>query len=193
MADNTLYHKAKDELLTTGRDVMRRSTNKMPRGMVFFFSRIFPLIFIIVGGFTGFVGVRSLLRAKASSSWPTAQGVIVSSSVERHHSRDSDGHDRTTYHAEVFYEFTVDGTVYNGNKVAYGDYGSGNPSHARKIVNKYPKDKSVEVHYMPEDPGESILEPGVKAQAWFIPLFGLVFFSAGCVMALFLPRVMRKQ
>jgi hypothetical protein len=83
------------------------------------------------------------------------------------------------------YEFSVEGITFNGNRVAYGDYGSNSPSHARRIANRYPKGKSVTVYYMPENPEECLLEPGLKAQVWILPGVGLIFFAAGCLWAYF--------
>jgi hypothetical protein len=157
--------------------------------MRFFFSRIFPLPFILAGALTLYFGCRSLQRAKASIAWPTAEGVVKQSSVEYHSSDKGGG----TYHAEVMYDFVVKGTTFSGNRVAFGDYGSSNPSHARGIVNRYPQGKAVTVHHMPGNPEDSVLEPGVQAQAWFLPVFGLIFFVVGCLMAVFLPKAMKKQ
>ncbi len=168
------------------------ASKPMSPGMKFFFSRIFPLIFIVVGGSVLFVGLRGLVRAKASVDWPNTQGEIVESSVDRRRSSGSNG-SSTTYHAEILYEFSVDGTTFNGSRVAYGDYGSSNPSHARRIVNNYPEGKRVTVYYMPGNPEESLLEPGVQAKTWFVPGFGLIFFTAGSLMAAFLPKAIRKQ
>jgi len=158
----------------------------------FFFSRIFPLIFITVGAGAAFFGGRELARARASADWPFIRGEVVGSSVERHHGSESKG-GGTTYHAEILYEFAVGGAVFNGNRVAYGDYGSSNPAHARRLVNRYPEGRSVVVHYMPGNPEECLLEPGLKGQAWLLPGLGLVFFAAGSLMAVFLPKAMRTQ
>ena len=165
----------------------------MSPGMKFFFSRIFPLIFVVVGASVAFFGIRGLVRAKASVDWPSTQGKIVESSVERHRSSGSKGRSSTTYHAEILYEFTIDGTTYNGDRVAYGDYGSSNPSHARRVVNNYSQGKNVTVHYLPDNPEECLLEPGVKGQAFFLPGFGLIFFMVGSLMAVFLPKAIEKQ
>lgn len=172
--------------------IVSSSSKQMTPGMKIFFSRIFPLIFVVVGASVAFFGIRGLVRAKTSLNWPSTQGKVVESSVERQRSSGSNG-SSTTYHAEILYEFTVDGTTFNGDRVAYGDYGSSSPSHARRIVNHYPKGKSVTVHYMPSNPEECLLEPGIKGQSFFLPGFGLIFFTVGSLMAIFLPRVMRKQ
>jgi hypothetical protein len=171
---------------------VKLSSKQMPQWMKFFMLRIFPLIFVVVGAVIAFLGIRGLVRAKASLQWPSIQGQILESSVERHHSSGSNG-SSTTYHAEILYKFILNDTTFNGNRVAYGDYGSSNPSHARQIVNKYPKNKIITVYYMPDNPEECLLEPGVKMQSWFLPAFGIIFFTVGCLMAIFIPRAIRKQ
>ena len=165
------------------------SVTQMSPGMSFFFARIFPLPFILVGAATLFFGGRSLHRAKESVAWPEANGQIMSSGVEYRRGDKGGG----TYHAEIRYTFTVNGQTHSGNKIAFGDYGSSNPSHARGVVNRYPKDKSVSVRYMPTDPDVCILEPGIQGQAWALPGFGLLSLAVGTLMALFLPKAMKKQ
>lgn len=96
--------------------------------------RLFSSVFILVGGVIFYFGVKSLFSAKASRSWPTVQGKIISSSMDSKRS-DKGG---TTYHAEVLYEYNVSGQTQSSNDIAFGDYGSSDPSHARSIVNKYP-------------------------------------------------------
>ncbi len=173
---------------------MRTSSRKqMPPRMKFFVSRIFPLIFVVVGGACAFFGLRGLVRAKASVDWPATEGTVAESSVERKRSTGSRRGSSTTYHARVRYKFSVDGTVYSGDRVAYGDYGSSNSSHANGVVKRYPEGKQVTVHYMPGNPEECLLETGAKAQAWFLPLFGLVFFTVGILMAVFIPKGLRQQ
>lgn len=157
--------------------------------MQFFFTRIFPLIFILTGVSVTYFGAVNYNRANASVEWPTASGLIVSSSVEYHRDDDSAG----TYHAEILYEFSVNDVLFNGNRVAYGDFGSSDASHARKIVNQYPKGKNVTVYYMQSDPHECLLEPGFKLQSLFMPLFGMIFLIAGLLMAIYLPRSIQRN
>lgn len=154
----------------------------------FFFGRIFPIPFLLVGVITLFIGLRGAWRAQASTDWPVAYGEVRSSKVDQH--SDSDG---TTYHAEVLYHFVVDGVEYLGNQVAFGDYGSSNPSHAQKIVNQYPAGETFAVSYHPDDPEVSVLDPGVKMQVWLLPGFGLIFFAIGSVVWVMVPRASRRR
>lgn len=173
--------------------IQSSSSKPLSPRMKFFFKRIFPLLFILTGVSITLFGVRGLLRAQASMDWPSTQGSIVESSVERERSSGTGNSGGISYHARIFYEYRVEGTTFNGDRVSYGDSGSSDPSPARRIVNRYPKGKDVTVYYMPEDPEVCVLEPGVKTQAYFVPGFGLIFLVAGILMAIYLPRSIRKQ
>ena len=124
-----------------------------------------------------YLGIRDLNQAKASVAWPTRPGKVLSSSVVQ--KRDSEGD--LTHHAEVVYVFNVNNTAYSGTRIAYGDYGSSNTSHAQEIVNRYPRDKNVTVHYMPNNPKECLLEVGVKGQASIFPAIGSIFVITGLI------------
>jgi hypothetical protein len=114
-------------------------------------------------------GIRDLIRAKASVDWPTSPGKVLSSSVFQ-----GRGDDGVTYQHVVLYEFNVNNTTYSGDRIAYGDGGTSDPSHAQEIVIRYPQDKNVTVYYMPNNPKECLLEVGVKGQAFIKPGIGLV-------------------
>ncbi|MBI5844200.1 MAG: DUF3592 domain-containing protein [Deltaproteobacteria bacterium] len=161
---------------------------KMSPGMRFFFGRLFPLPFFIAGAVILFFGLRDLNRAMESASWPTAKGVIERSSVEYH--SDSDG---STYSAEIVYDFIINRVTYSGDSVGFGDLSTSSVARAQNIVNRYPKEASVTVHYMPGRPEVCVLEPGVKGQTLFMPIFGLVFFVTGAAMLIYMPRLMKSQ
>jgi len=169
------------------------SSQPIPPRLKVLLSRIFPLIFVLAGAIIAFFGIRGLLLSKASVEWPTAQGIVLESSVERQFSRDNSRRGESTYYARLFYEFSVDGTTFTGDRAAYGDRGSRDPSHARGVVSRYPQGKTVTVYYMPGNPEECLLEPGLQGQAWFLPGLGLVFFVVGIWLAIILPKVIRKQ
>lgn len=167
-----------------------RTVSKAPAPVAkFFIGRIFPLPFILAGGAVLAFGLRNVNRANSSTHWPTAEAVIRESRVASH----SGNKGGTTYSAEVRYEFTVAGVVHSGDSVGFGDFGSSDSDKYRRIVNRYPVGSKTKVSYMPEDPSVVVLEPGVKGQTWFLPGAGAVFFLAGCAMAVFLPRTLRKQ
>ncbi len=98
------------------------SSRRMSPEMKVLVSRIVPLVFAVIGTLFLLSGVRGLIRSRASLRWPTVQGKVIASSVERTHDTGE------TYHAHVQYEFAVEGTTYNGDRVAYGDFHHGDPT-----------------------------------------------------------------
>ena len=161
----------------------------------FFMSYVFPHIFTLVGALCVIFGIRTLIRAKNSKTWPTVEGVIKESDVETRRSTGSGKNrtSKTTYHAVILYEFTVEGTVCNGTRVSYGDSGSSSPFAARNIVNRYPRDKKVPVYYMPGKTRECLLEPGMKFSTFVCPIVGIIFIVAGCLMAVHLPGAIKNS
>ncbi len=159
--------------------------NKLRRNLL-------PLIAIFVGVCIVFWGFLSLMKAKESLNWPTTAGIVVSSSVY-----DSTAHEvgvnKSVFHAEVIYEFNVNDTQYSSKRISFGDYGAGDPSHAGDIVSRYPKGMNVMVYYQPDKPIECLLEPGIKAQSFYMSGFGLVFFIVGILLIIFLPKPNEKQ
>jgi hypothetical protein len=167
--------------------MITRSSGPVSPMMKFFFMRIFPWPFMLVGTLVLFFGVRGVIRGNASVGWPTVPGIVQESSVE-YQSSSKGG----TYHARVRYTYDLEGATHSGSRVTYGDLGTSDPSHAQGIVNRHPAGKAVTLHYMPGDPDESVLEPGAGFSTWILPLFGFFFATAGILMFVFLPRVMAK-
>ncbi|MBN1911972.1 MAG: DUF3592 domain-containing protein [Pirellulales bacterium] len=162
--------------------------SQMSPRMRFFVTRIFPALFILVGAGALAFGVLNLIRAWQSTSWPTAEAVIQESQVTE--SRDNEGH--RTYHPKIVYRFTVDGQLFTGDTVAFGQAGTSDRSYATGIVKRYTQGKKVSVSYSPDEPELCVLEPGISAMTWLLPGFGLVFFLAGNIMAIGLPHMFAR-
>lgn len=160
------------------------STKQMLPVIQIIFGRVIPLLLMFIGAYILYFGCWELLRANQSRTWPTAQGLIQNSSMERG--------GKGEYWARVTYDFTVNATAFHGTRVAFGDYGSSVSSHAQDIVNRYPKGKTVTVYYNPRNPQMCLLEPGVKVQAWFVSGFGLVFLAVGGFAAFFIRKGLRN-
>ncbi len=140
---------------------------------------IMPL-FLIAGIFLARHGSKVLDNAKQSIAWPTTQGVIVNSEVVRERNRNSSSSGSSvTYTADVMFEFQLDGQTYSSNNVSFGQYSSSSASDARKIVRAYPANSRVTVYYNPDNPDESVLEPGVSAGSYMILGMGILFSAIG--------------
>lgn len=125
-------------------------------------------------------GFSTLESAKESLSWPTVEGKVLQSDIERVRKISSrrkkrKRKSRISYQANIFYEYSVKSNKYSSDKISFGDYSSSSQSHARSIVNRYPKGKTVKVYYNPETPELAVLEPGVS-WATYIPLGSGIFF-----------------
>jgi len=142
------------------------------------FEWMVPIIAVVAGAIALFIGSHNLYYAQISSNWPSVQGVIVESSLDTRHT--SSGTSRhTEYSPEILYKFVVGNMTFNGNNITYGGYDSSFANRARSVVNSYSKHKKVAVYYMPNNPEESVLEPGVSWHTLLMPAAGLIVFIIG--------------
>jgi len=128
--------------------------------------------------------ISSHFRADATWKWPTVKGkVTVSEMVTRQESREYQQCGRTrkyrklvtVYEAEVRYAYSVHGKEYEGDRITFFEGTTDHSDLAQEDLDRYPAGAEVTVHYKPDDPAESVLEPGA----------GPVLI-AGIVMALIL-------
>lgn len=130
----------------------------------------FGVVFLIVGIAISVWGIQAVRRSHASRNWPTTEGTVVSSAIER------SGRSVVQNHrAEIEYEYSVKGITHSSGAVSCGDYGSAFSSHAREIVERYPQGKKVPVYYDPQDPSVAVLEPGSSWGAYIPLLIGVLF------------------
>jgi len=120
-----------------------------------------------------FFGYRLVRKARASSKWPSTQGTIESSTVdvERERERDSDGdiHYETKFTPNIVYQYQVDGMDFAGDQISFGGTSSSSQSRAYRITNQYPEGAEVTVYFDPEDPQESVLQPGATLGTYVLP------------------------
>jgi hypothetical protein len=160
----------------------------------FFFARIFPWFIVFVGAIAIYLGFISVQKAIQSTDWPSVKGKVVESGIrtERSMGTSSGAASRVSYHANVVYEYDVIGKLYTGRKVSYGEYGRENEVHATRISDKYPKGETVDVYYDPDEPAESVLEPGSHGLPWLYIAIGFPFLLFGGALAYFLPKQAAK-
>lgn len=111
--------------------------------------------FLVFGGLGLFDVAVEARRGRASLAWPTAQGEIVRSDIVR---------GRRSGEAVIRYAYTVDGRAYEGWRKYFIRRGDGRTRS--DWVRQYPEGRTVPVHYDPDDPEISALEPG--ASLWGI-------------------------
>ena len=134
--------------------------------------------FLLMVPFGAWAAWYSIANAKASVGWPTAPGTITRSEVEPTV--------KNRVNPKVAYTYAVNGKTMTGSRVSYRSEGGSNQTDAQAVVDRFPMGKSVQVHYDPALPTNSVLEPGASASTYgylVIPLilggFGLFMFAYG--------------
>jgi hypothetical protein len=140
-------------------------------------------ILVLVGGIALALGVNDYRDGEATSSWPSTTARVLASEIheDTDRVRNSNGRSRTrtTYKPEVRYEYTVDGTIYHGNRIRIGDY-SGGEDRANETVNRYPAGSEVTVYHDLGDSGSAVLEQGAdRTGVYFFGGIGAGFSVIG--------------
>lgn len=134
--------------------------------------------------------IRGILDGEQSKQWPTVPGRITASEVERETSRERVRRSTGVNHyrrkiswiPRISYEYEVDGERFTGRNVYIFQMRYGNRRTAENVVRRYPENKEVAVHYNPEQPDRSVLQPGVPGKSkgvlfLFIVLLVAVLYS----------------
>lgn len=104
--------------------------------------------------------LRQPRKSKASGFWTSTTGKITGNKIRVDETQD-DGSVR--YLPEVYFEYEVDGARYEGKRVAFGSEPSF-PSRKKveAFLEAYPEEKSIDVFYNPEVPGEAVLSQTMR-------------------------------
>jgi hypothetical protein len=100
-------------------------------------------------------GLRSL-------AWPTVTGKVTHSLYEER----QDKNQRTTYIAEIRYEYRVNERDYSGDDLGYGR--SPSDEAVKALVLSHPTGSNISVSYDPESIGRSVVIPGVGWALWIL-------------------------
>jgi hypothetical protein len=143
-------------------------------------------ILIAVGGLVLLAcGATDLIQGRRSAHWPVAPGTVLHAGILRRTGR------RVTYQAQIVYQFEVDGRVYHGNRVSYGDHSASN-QHAHELTARYRQGTMVTVSYDPAHPDTAaVLEPGVAPLSWSYPGFCALLAAVGLTWGIFQARQQR--
>jgi hypothetical protein len=145
--------------------------------LLWVFIHLICAVFAAVGvGLLG-VGLRDAWRAARTRRWPTASGVIVSAEELQHRRElpaESGGGSRIHYEARIHYEYTV-GRIHIGSTVVrLGPTETSSEVGVQSTLARYLPGQKVQVAYNPEDPTESVLEPGLHPLDFTRALVGVI-------------------
>ena len=160
---------------------------------------LLPAAFILVGIGLVIYAFKLIAEAKAGLKWPAVEGTIIDSNIGSkveappRNTRAPGGSttinlaslalgaqpSNYTYRPEVVYEYTIDGVKHLGDRIAASNSYGGSRIAAVKTLARYPKDSKVTVHYDPEKPDHSLLEPGARSSVWGKLIIGALLLAAG--------------
>lgn len=143
-------------------------------------TALFGLIFTLVGcAFTG-IGLNSLYEGWQTESWPSTTGRITAHEIDR--STDSDGD--TDYTPILRYSYTVAGQRFTGTRIAVMSQTYGTEPAAQAKLDQYPIESQHSVYYNPDDPAQSVLEPGLTFGSYVFPGVGSLFVPFGVLTSI---------
>jgi hypothetical protein len=117
------------------------------------------LMVIGVGVFLWFQWSERRL-AEAARSWPMTSGEVVESRIVQGHT----GRGHVYYRPRVSYRYTVAGTVYTGRRIQFSEQVfPDDEDEAQRTADRFPLENEVQVSYRPDNPRDSVLEPGFRS------------------------------
>lgn len=66
----------------------------------------------------------------------------------------------------MYYEYVVDGQRYGGKRLRFAPWGILSLEQAQVDVLKYRPNSSIQIHYNPAAPSDSVIEVGVMPSLW---------------------------
>ncbi len=167
------------------------------KAFIFVLGRLFPLSFgfgsmIFLG-----VGLWMINKGMQSENWDKGTATITSSEIEKTESKSKDAQGFTqtsiSYSVRVKYSYIVEGSNFDGNTVGFGTMSHNERSDAQEELKSYPKGKTIDVYYDPENPSDSVLNKGVF---WpmYIVIVVMVIILIGSIWASFaLTKYLKKR
>jgi hypothetical protein len=144
------------------------------------------MIVIGFGTFILYFGCLTLVQGYNSQHWPQAEGVIRSATIIIFGGRNRG------YAPKVLYDYQVGGISYSGSRVLFASYRPlnryWNQADAQSIVDRYPQGKQVKVFYAPNNPHNSVLEPGISNSVLNFCGIGVLFIIFGYLSGFFPKR-----
>jgi hypothetical protein len=132
------------------------------------------LVFAAVGLLFLVLGVRQLLRVRRQRSWPSVKGTVRGTDIRqlplRRRGRRGSMSFGDPYHylPHVEYEYSVGGTTHSGDNIGIMPQQGYTRGGAERKLTQYKPGASVNVHYDPANPAESVLKP---AGGGFVSIF----------------------
>lgn len=113
------------------------------------------VVMVFVTLFTLWACLKNMAMMQASNSWTKTTGTITSSVMEEV----SIGR-KEKFQAQIRYVYDAGGRPQNGSRIRFADATGSARTAQQPFLDKYPAGAKVDVYYDPNDPAQSVLEPG---------------------------------
>ncbi len=133
------------------------------------------LIFAFLGLYCLAIGISMGIEGIKAKSWPTAKGRIIKSRVEELRTSSKIRIARLCLNLDYLY--LVGNQVFEGHRLNSGWRCFASENYIKNILKKYPVGKNVLVHYNPQKPQISLLEPGLNWSVFLMIGLGLITIS----------------
>jgi len=137
---------------------------------------VISILLLILSTSILIVIAAALVFTFRSYGWRKTQGIILRTSL----AGESGGIGLSfarVYAAKVKYVYTVEGKKYSGNSISAFEVYDTAGFIAKRIIEKYPRGKVVDVYYSPSDPRISCLKRGIKNPITMVMLTTALFFA----------------
>ena len=117
-----------------------------------------PALFLVsLGGLMVFYGIRAIVQARATASWPATTGTILAAEVGK-------VQDAATYYwvADVAFRYSVGAATYTSYRYSAAGAGFFLRRTAQRIVDRHRPGSHAVVAYPRSDPSQGILAPGAQ-------------------------------
>lgn len=143
---------------------------------------IFSLVIVIGGAWLSLFTIDQIIKAKLSAKWPTVTGQIVSTHIQEVGGR------WVTYSPKVEYLYVVEDAALKGDVIGFGQFGWGAYTEFREKaaakIAKYKVGQAVTVHFDPQRPTTSCLEPAKTESSIYVYLcLGILMLISGFAIA----------
>jgi hypothetical protein len=141
--------------------------------------------FALLFGLVVFAFQRVAAKAK---TWPAVPGRVETSDIASYQLRNRSTEDsvvrwKTLYRPNVVYGYDVAGVHYRGDKLSYFGKGANSADIARQVATRYPVGTPLTVHYNPENPSESAIDPRTPLGLYFFYLVPVIVLAIGYLVA----------
>jgi Protein of unknown function (DUF3592) len=136
---------------------------------------IFGLIFSAAGVFLLIRTYRVSKHLRCEATWILSPGSVVRSEIRS---------TLETYSPKITYEYTYGGVKRIGDKLRSELLQYNWKSPSQRLISRYPVGKMVTVYVNPDDPNETVLEPGGDPAAFRIVICSSYLITAiGCLVS----------